>query len=233
MFDWDYNMYVKEVAPYIHVREYKQWRETGLAFEWRLTENKVPNRTFSSYIPGYQKKQKQHIEVRGFWGDILQSPYIPFGLEIWKEPEATEFFKKINYQLVYSCLDVSKYNVQYYIQKFEDLTDYDYPFERKKHIKKTLSDLAPEDKDEKEEPKVQEVTEEEAKKIETKKDDDMMEKLKSGKQIDLSQIEEGDKGESLLEQGSRTWLKGFKLTNVHFHLLAESDIKTLKDKKRY
>ena len=23
MFDWDYNMYVKEVAPYIHVREYK------------------------------------------------------------------------------------------------------------------------------------------------------------------------------------------------------------------
>lgn len=111
--------------------------------------------------------------------------------------------------MVYSCLDVSKYNVQYYIQKFEDLTDYDYPFERKKHIKKTLSDLAPEDKDEKEEPKVQEVTEEEAKKIETKKDDDMMEKLKSGKQIDLSQIEEGDKGESLLEQGSRTWLKGF------------------------
>lgn len=208
MFDWDYNMYVKEIAPYIHIREYKQWRETGLGFEWRLTENKIPNRTFSSYIPGYQKKHKQHIEVRGFWGDILQSPYIPFGLEIWKEPEATEFFKKINYQLVYSCRDVSMYNVQYYIQKFEDLTDYDYPFERKKHIKKTLSDLAPDEKDEKEEPKVQEVTEEEAKKIEEKKED-VMEKLKGGKQIDLSQIEEGDKGESLLEQGSRAWLKGF------------------------
>lgn len=39
--------------------------------------------------------------VRGFWGDIVQSPYIPFGVEIWKEPEATEFFKKINYQLIY------------------------------------------------------------------------------------------------------------------------------------
>jgi hypothetical protein len=39
--------------------------------------------------------------VRGFWGDIVQSPYIPFGIEIWKEPEASEFFKKINYQLIY------------------------------------------------------------------------------------------------------------------------------------
>ncbi len=53
MFDWDYNMYVKTLAPYIHPREYKIWRNTGLAFEWRLTENKIPNRTFSSYIPGY------------------------------------------------------------------------------------------------------------------------------------------------------------------------------------
>lgn len=115
MFDWDYNMYIKNLMPYIHPREYKQWRASGLAFEWRLTENKIPNRTFASYIPGYNKKEKQNIAVRGFWGDILQSPYTPFGLEIWKEPEASEFFKKINYQLVYSCLDVSMYNVQYYI----------------------------------------------------------------------------------------------------------------------
>jgi len=58
MFDWDYNMYVKEIAPYIHPKEYKSWRGTGMAFEWRLTENKIPNRTFSSYIPGYNKKEK-------------------------------------------------------------------------------------------------------------------------------------------------------------------------------
>lgn len=39
--------------------------------------------------------------VRGFWGDIIQSPYIPFGLEIKKEPENTLFKKQINFQQVY------------------------------------------------------------------------------------------------------------------------------------
>lgn len=53
MYDWDYNMYIKPLAQYIHPKEYKQWRASGLAFEFRLVENKIPNRTFSSYIPGY------------------------------------------------------------------------------------------------------------------------------------------------------------------------------------
>jgi dynein assembly factor 3, axonemal len=53
LFDWDYNMYIKPTAQYIHPREYKMWRNTGMAFEWRLTENKIPNRTYASYIPGY------------------------------------------------------------------------------------------------------------------------------------------------------------------------------------
>lgn len=155
-------MYIKPLAQYIHPREYKIWRATGLAFEWRLTDNKIANRTFSSYIPGYNKKDKQNVAVRGYWGDILQSPYVPFGLEIWKEPEASEFFKKINYQLIYSCLDVSMYNVQYYIQKLEDMTQYDFPFTRVKQITKELTGKAEGDAPEEtkdEEPRISEVTE--------------------------------------------------------------------------
>ena len=49
--------------------------------------------------------------VRGFWGDIIQSPYIPFGLDIYKEPEATLFKKQINFQQVYSSRDFSDYNL--------------------------------------------------------------------------------------------------------------------------
>lgn len=60
MFDWDYQMYIKELAPYIHPNEYKKWRETGLAFEWRLVANKIPNRTFASYIPGYHVSYLNH-----------------------------------------------------------------------------------------------------------------------------------------------------------------------------
>jgi dynein assembly factor 3, axonemal len=52
MVDWDY-MYTKNMMPHVNQRQYKQWRHCGLAFEWRLTDNKVPNRTFSSYLPAY------------------------------------------------------------------------------------------------------------------------------------------------------------------------------------
>jgi len=61
------------------------------------------------------------VMVRGFWGDIVQSPYIPFGIELWKEPEATMFKKQINFQQVYSSRDFSDFNLQNYITKLEDL----------------------------------------------------------------------------------------------------------------
>ena len=49
--------------------------------------------------------------VRGFWGDIVQSPYFPFGIEIWKEPENTKFKQRMNYQMIYSSADFTQYNV--------------------------------------------------------------------------------------------------------------------------
>jgi len=64
MYDWDFQMYLKPVAPYIHPKEYKQWRENGIAFEWRLTENKIPNRTYASYIPAYQVSDPQNLIFR-------------------------------------------------------------------------------------------------------------------------------------------------------------------------
>ena len=54
---------------------------------------------------------------------------------------------------MYSCLDVSMFNVQYYIQKLEDLTEYDFPFERIKNIKKSIEGMADGD-EKKEEPKI-------------------------------------------------------------------------------
>ena len=54
MIDWDFNMYAKGLMPYLQAAQWKQWRTSGLAFEWRLTDNKQPNRTFSGYLPAYQ-----------------------------------------------------------------------------------------------------------------------------------------------------------------------------------
>ena len=51
--------------------DYKDWRHTGLAFEMRLANNNIPNRTYSSYVPGKHKKSRDSVMVRGFWGDII------------------------------------------------------------------------------------------------------------------------------------------------------------------
>jgi hypothetical protein len=35
--------------------------------------------------------------VRGYWGDIINSPLITFGMEVWKEDDKDKFFRKINF----------------------------------------------------------------------------------------------------------------------------------------
>ena len=44
------------------------------------------------------------------------------------------FYKQVNYQQVYSNHDVTEYNVQAYIHKLEQMNEYEFPFERLKHI---------------------------------------------------------------------------------------------------
>lgn len=59
--------------------------------------------------------------VRGYWGDIINSPYISFGEEVWEEREKEYFFKKVNFQSVYSNTEISSYNVTAYITKLEEM----------------------------------------------------------------------------------------------------------------
>lgn len=52
------------------------------------------------------------------------------------------------------------FNVQYYIQKLEDETEYNFPFTRIKQVEKNIQDMAGDDEEEKkedDEPKVSEV----------------------------------------------------------------------------
>ena len=159
--------------------------------------------------------------VRGFWGDIIQSPYFPFGVELWKEPEKTMFKKQINFQQVYvsiqlknsqnnflilicslvqSSADFAMFNVQNYITILEDLQEYNFPFTRIKQVERQLDAMAGDDgAAEEEEKKTEEINDdEEEKKEETKTEaEKMVEKLKKpGKSIDLESIDEGDVGES-------------------------------------
>eukprot|EP00355_Strombidium_rassoulzadegani_P006447 CAMPEP_0168617932 /NCGR_PEP_ID=MMETSP0449_2-20121227/5803_1 /TAXON_ID=1082188 /ORGANISM="Strombidium rassoulzadegani, Strain ras09" /LENGTH=311 /DNA_ID=CAMNT_0008658775 /DNA_START=147 /DNA_END=1082 /DNA_ORIENTATION=+ len=263
-------MNLKDYAPSVNQTEYREWRLNGMAFETRLATGTVPNRTMGSFIPGKARKTRDSILVRGYWGDTINSPFIPFGNEVWKEPERTKFFRKVNYQSVYSNCDVSEYNVQSYIVKLEDLKEYDFPFERLKQIlgdkydelteeqKKAKAEAEKKKKQEEEskkknkkkkekvveeEPMIQEITDEEAKKIEDEKNqivesklnegEDIEQKLMNGeKTIDLSQINEGASTQASEEEGSRRLLPGFINANVKIHLLSD-DIEKLFTKQKY
>lgn len=50
--DWDYSMGIKDFAKHMNMREYKDWRLQGIAFETRLAVGNIPNRTLNSFIEG-------------------------------------------------------------------------------------------------------------------------------------------------------------------------------------
>lgn len=185
--DWDYQFGIKDFTKTVNQQEYRGWRLNGIGFETRLATGTIPNRTMGSFVEGKTRKGHDSIMVRGFWGDIINSPYFSFGNEIWKEPERTRFLKEVNYQRVYSNADISEYNVQSYIHKLEEMTDYDYPFERLRSIlgdqydnpkdkakaeaykKQQEEEKKKKEKQDDEEPMIKEIDEEEEKQIEQDK----------------------------------------------------------------
>lgn len=72
--------------------------------------------------------------VRGFWGDIINSPYMSFGNEVDDPDDYMRFYKQVNFQNIYSNADVSEYNIQKFIFQMEELDEFEYRFERLRHI---------------------------------------------------------------------------------------------------
>jgi len=106
--DWDYHMKLKKFGfDIINSREYIKWRSFGIAFEFRDTSYTVPNITMGSYAAGRRSTTKTSIMARGFWSDIINSPYIAFGLEA----DFEKLFKVRNKENVHTSCDVSQYNV--------------------------------------------------------------------------------------------------------------------------
>lgn len=82
--DWDYQYSIKESASIIHIKLYRDWRETGVAFEFGDQTYDEGNRTMTTYVEGKLKdglEKGHHKEIKGFWGDIVSSPYFSFGID--------------------------------------------------------------------------------------------------------------------------------------------------------
>merc|ERR1711871_1163361 len=106
--DWDYHMKLKKLgSEIINSREFIKWRLFGIAFEFRDTTYTVPNVTMGTWVEGRRNKNKTSCLARGFWSDIINSPYLAFGLKADYE----KLFKVRNKEQVHTSCDVSQYNI--------------------------------------------------------------------------------------------------------------------------
>jgi len=84
LYDWDYQANVKNKASIIHAKQYREWRHSGIAFEFGDQTYDAPNRTLMTYTQGFMKKGKEKglkKEVKGYWGDVVCSPYFAIGVD--------------------------------------------------------------------------------------------------------------------------------------------------------
>jgi dynein assembly factor 3 len=108
--DWDYHMKMVKMASVIHPWEYRDWRQLGNAFTIRdrlvnLPDATVPNRTLAA--SDERRERGRSVLRRGFWGDIMNSPYVAFGVEC-NEPK---LFAIANRSHKHNSQDVSEYSV--------------------------------------------------------------------------------------------------------------------------
>ncbi|KAG1944344.1 dynein assembly factor 3, axonemal-like [Pimephales promelas] len=105
-FDWDLSMKLHQRGcGVISKHQYVKWRESGVAFEMREGLYQTANQSLlSTRVFNHRGDQ---VAVRGYWGDIVSSPYLSFGIET----ENKDLLKKHNNQHVKTAQDISEVNV--------------------------------------------------------------------------------------------------------------------------
>ena len=183
LFDWDYNMNIQNFAPIIRLRFYIYWRENGIAFVMRVNQYKFPNRTLACYIEGKKKQNHDSCMVRGFWGDIVNSPYLGYGLELETRDEITYFYANNKIDYLRDSQDVTEYNLVKFLLRLDHDEKYDF-MKREKEKERLRKERI---KREEEEQERKEKEEEEKKK---KEEENKKKKLKSIKEEDEDEEEE-------------------------------------------
>jgi len=126
--DWDYTTYIKECAGIIHWYHYKEFCFTGVAYETRLASYNTPNRSLASYTEARGSKGTT-VQVRGFWGDIINTPYHSFGTTADPQDKARLF--RISGQLYkHTESDIAEFNVTALLNEMENGEPYHLPPEK-------------------------------------------------------------------------------------------------------
>ena len=89
-----------------------------MAYEQRFSRYTEPNRTLASYAPGLKKEGRTSCLVRGYWGDIVMSPYISIGSKS-DYHQKDLLFKKANEKNIGHSIEVAEYNMNYWLERLE------------------------------------------------------------------------------------------------------------------
>ena len=186
--DWDYQWSLKPIGSVVHVRQYRTWRNTGIAFEFGDQQYVRPNRSLSSYAEG--KEKGRSMMRRGYWCDLVCSPFVSVGLDCATPNEhAEELFDIYNQdsgseQHRHHTVEIAVYNVMSWLYEIETGNVYRMARshdiysglgeKKKKKKDKVEKDVAKEEKNEPEEKKEEEVAEVEV--VEKKKNVPVVEK---------------------------------------------------------
>ena len=119
LIDWDVHMKLEpRGASVVHPLLYRTWRNTGIAFEIRQSSYPQPNRTLASYTSGTE--QGNLIQRRGYWGDIVASPFLSWGID----SEDVKLFEKRNQQHTHHCGQIAEINLMHVLHECEHSTKY-------------------------------------------------------------------------------------------------------------
>ncbi|XP_040489757.1 troponin I, cardiac muscle isoform X2 [Ursus maritimus] len=105
--DWDLHMKLHDRgARVIHTREFRRWRDTGVAFELRdPSAYHMPNRTLAS--GRLLSHHGERVAARGYWGDIATGPFVAFGIEA----DDDSLLRTSNGQPVKTAGEITQHNV--------------------------------------------------------------------------------------------------------------------------
>ncbi|XP_059733614.1 dynein axonemal assembly factor 3 isoform X2 [Bos taurus] len=118
--DWDLHMKLHDRgARVIHTREFRRWRDTGVAFELRdSSAYHVPNRTLAS--GRLLSHRGERVAARGYWGDIATGPFVAFGIEADDET----LLRTSNGQPVKTACEITEHNVA---ELFREMAAWGHP----------------------------------------------------------------------------------------------------------
>jgi len=133
LMDFDYQQHIKEKAGVINWFHYKEFCHTGVAFETRIATYSCPNRTLASHTEAQDHKKGTLCEVRGFWGDIINSPYHAFSTTTHAE-DKRRLFKISGSMYKHTETDIAEFNLLSYFSQMETGEEMHLPAEKPEEL---------------------------------------------------------------------------------------------------